>query len=96
MKKIRTEWTQTPKGADSILSIISLETGREIAQLRRPNGNWRRNQSWIYERTWGFRPMTMTDDTINVLFGNNWYYESYSGFDTVEGFRNWAREKQCL
>lgn len=102
MKKIRFEWVNTDYGTDNYLSIISDETLREVAQLRKSPkfrdpgpcgpGIYYRHR----DRTWGLHPSGLTDAAIDELFGENWYYETYGGFETVEKFKDYARRKGCL
>mgnify|MGYP003978242647 CR=1 FL=1 len=98
MKKIRFEWVNTDDKSDDFLSIISEEAMCEVAQLRKSPkssaiwGDYYRNQ----DRTWCIHPTGMTDVTLDELFGQNWYYETYGGFETVEKFKAWARGKKCL
>jgi hypothetical protein len=98
MKKIRFEWVNTDDKSDDFLSIISEATTREVAQLRKSPksssvwGDYYRNQ----DRTWCLHSTNITDAELNELFGQNWYNETYGGFETVEKFKAWARGKKCL
>ncbi len=101
MKNIQFEWVNTDYRADNYLLIKAGNPVCEIAQLRKQpkieNLSWHlRYRNRENERNWYLHPTGITDTEIDELFGQNWYYETYAGFETVKKFKDWARSKECL
>tara|TARA_R110000803_G_scaffold92457_4_gene159956 strand:- start:2601 stop:2891 length:291 start_codon:yes stop_codon:yes gene_type:complete len=96
MQKFYTRWenTNADEFEDRIMSIISFKTHVEIAQLRK--SSHRTQRSWHSSNRWHFRPVAPDDKTITEVFGDNWKYETDSGFATVKAFTEWNRRKECL
>lgn len=100
MKNVQFEWIQTSYQAENYLSIRAGSPVREVAQLRKQqkieNLPWsQRYRNTNSDRNWHLHPSGMTDTEIDELFGQNWYYETYGGFETVREFKRWAKDKEC-
>jgi len=86
-KEVRLEWIKTSKKEDDILSVVSPYPWKELAQLRKAAD---------HQGSWHFRPVYHSDKCLDEFFGENWYFETMHGFDSVADFRKWLRSKECL
>ena len=98
MKEIRYEWQKKQDwNADDILSIISWNSGLEIAQLRRLHDYrfWQANfQSAYSKNVWSLRPTHYSDVVISEHLGDGWETETYKGFETVSDFKLWLEDRR--
>lgn len=89
MKEVRLEWLP----GTSILQIFPYYKHTHIAELRK-------NKLKYWEHgdlpTWTLHPVSINDDVIYEYFGEKFYNKTCHGFDTVDEFRNWLKEKECL
>ncbi len=99
MRDVRFEWLKKEdKTADDVLSMLSMDTGLEIAQLRRLHGDRSDRELGRYsayaKNVWSFRAVHYDDAEVTSHFGVNWQDEVYRGFANIQEFKDWLDDRR--